>query len=539
MATEQPRNTSSYDQSTYEADVKELHSLGYAQELLRRMSGFSNFAISFAIICIVAGGITAFGTGLSAAGGASIGIGWPVGALFAFIVAMAMGQIASAYPTAGGLYHWGSILGGRGWGWATAWFNLLGLIFVVASVDVGVYLLLNGLILTPLFGLDLSTIGNIDLFGTTFSVPQFIIVAIIIATQAMFNHFGIRLTTLLTDFSGYLIFATAIVLTIALLVFAPSLDFSRLFTFKNFTGDPGAGVWPQTNSMLTAFLLGLLLVCYTITGFDASAHTSEETRDAAKIVPRGMMQSVFWSGLFGYIMVCAFVLAMPSVEEGAAQGWNVFYWLYSGSTMPGILRALLSIGIVVSNYLCALAGLTSLSRMTFAFARDGGLPFSNALKTVSPVYRTPVVAIWVGAALAVIGTLYAPAFVVLAAGTAVFLYISYAMPVAAGLLVEGKTWTHKGPFNLGAFSKPVAILAIVGALVLAWVGMQPQNEKVFYVGVGLVVLMLVLWFAFERRRFAGPPTGERIALRQAEIADIEARLEHEGAQSAQSPQPLA
>src|SRR6185295_19207712 len=202
---------------------------------------------------------------------------------------------------------------------------------------------------------------------------------------------------------------------------------------KNFTGDVGAGVWPQTNNMLTAFLLGLLLVCYTITGFDASAHTSEETRDAARNVPRGMLQSVFWSGLFGYIMVCAFVLAMPSVEEGAAQGWNVFYWLYSGSTMPGILRALLSIGIVVSNYLCALAGLTSLSRMTFAFARDGGLPFSNALKTVSPVYRTPVVAIWVGAGLTVIGTLYAPAFFVLATGCAVYLYLSYAMPVAAGL----------------------------------------------------------------------------------------------------------
>ncbi|MFL5807199.1 MAG: amino acid permease [Roseiflexaceae bacterium] len=524
MATERPQNTDSYNQSTYEADVHELHSLGYAQELLRRMSGFSNFAISFAIICIVAGGITAFQVGLSAAGGASIGIGWPVGALFAFIVAMAMGQIASAYPTAGGLYHWSSILGGRGFGWATAWFNLLGLIFVVASVDVGLYGLFNGLILGPFFGVDLTKIGNFDMLGTTFSIPQFIIVTIIVATQAMFNHFGIRMTTILTDFSGYLIFATAIILTIALLIFAPSLDFSRLFTFKNFTGDPGAGVWPQTNSMFTAFLLGLLLVCYTITGFDASAHTSEETRDAARIVPRGMMQSVFWSGLFGYFMVCAFVLAMPSVEEGAGQGSNVFYWLLGGSAMPGPLRALLSVGIVASNYLCALAGLTSLSRMTFAFARDGGLPFSNALKTVSRLYRTPVVAIWVGATLTVIGTLYAPAFGVLAAGCAVYLYLSYAMPIAAGLLAEGKTWTHKGPFNLGVFSKPVAVLAILGGLILAWVGMQPPNEKVFYVGVALVVVMAVIWFAFERRRFAGPPTGERIAARQAEITEIEARL---------------
>ncbi len=157
---------------------------------------------------------------------------------------------------------------------------------------------------------------------------------------------------------------------------------------------PAAGCGHKPTTCVTAFLLGLLLVCYTITGFDASAHTSEETRDAARIVPRGMMQSVFWSGLFGYFMVCAFVLAMPSVEEGAAQGWGVFNWLLEGSGMPQALRAVLSIGIVASNYLCALAGLTSLSRMTFAFARDGGLPFSNALKTVSPIYRTPVVAIW-------------------------------------------------------------------------------------------------------------------------------------------------
>ena len=527
------RNDAAGPGHDHDADVHELHGMGYAQELMRRMSGFSNFAISFAIICIVAGGITAFQSGLSAAGGASIGIGWPIGALFAFIVALAMAQIASAYPTAGGLYHWASILGGKGWGWATAWFNLLGLVFVVASVDVGLYFLLNGLILAPL-GMDLSQVGNVELFGAPFSIPQFVIVALIVTTQALFNHFGIRVTTLLTDFSGYLIFATAIILTLALLAFAPSLDFGRLVSFANYTGDPGAGIWPQTDSIFKAFLLGLILVCYTITGFDASAHTSEETRDAARVVPRGMLQAVFWSGLFGYLMVCSFVLAMPTVEEGAAQGFNVFYWLLNGSAMPGFLRALLSVGIVLSNYLCALAGLTSLSRMTYAFARDGGLPFSNALKTVSAVYRTPVVAIWVGALLTIIGTLYAPAFLVLAAGCAVFLYLSYVMPVAAGLLAEGRTWTHKGPFNLGIFSKPVAVLAIVGGLVLAWVGFQPPNEKVLYVGVAMAAVMIVIWFAFERRRFEGPPTGEKILQRQAEIAAIEERLrEQEAAANAQ------
>ena len=117
--------------------------MGYSQELKRRMSSFSNFAISFSIICILAGGITSLQLGTNAVGGAAAGIVWPIGVIFAFIVALAMAQVASAYPTAGGLYHWSSILGGKGWGWATAWFNLLGLIFVTAAVNVGAYQLLG------------------------------------------------------------------------------------------------------------------------------------------------------------------------------------------------------------------------------------------------------------------------------------------------------------------------------------------------------------------------------------------------------------
>src|SRR5665811_2355309 len=129
-------------------DERQLHSMGYAQELSRRMGGFQNFAISFSIICILAGGITSFPLAISSGGGFEAGIGWLVGGVFAMVVATSLGQIASAYPTAGGLYHWSSILGGRGWGWATAWINMLGYIIGVGSVNVGVYLLFTQLILT-------------------------------------------------------------------------------------------------------------------------------------------------------------------------------------------------------------------------------------------------------------------------------------------------------------------------------------------------------------------------------------------------------
>lgn len=477
-------------------DAKLLASIGYKQELSRRMSAFSNFAISFSIICILAGGISAFPSALGAGGGASIGLGWLVGACFAGLVAAGMAQIASAYPTAGGLYHWGSILGGKGFGWTAAWFNLLGLVFVTASVNFGVYDPFFKSLFLPAIGVDTSGFGFWH---------QTLFIAGVTLSQALLNHFGIRLTTRLTDLSGYLIFIVAILLIASLLIFSPvALDFSRLFTFTNFTGAEGSA-WPQNESMVVVFLLGLLLTIYTITGFDASAHTAEETKNAATNVPKGILNAVFWSALFGYIMVCTFVLVMPNLADGVKQGVGFLDALLS--SVPAWLKVVLATGILACNYLCGLACVTSASRMTYAFSRDGGLPFSSTLRKVDDKYKTPVNAIWTAAAAAIIATLYGDAFLVLATGCAVLLYISYIMPIAAGIWAEGRTWTHKGPFNLGALSKVVAVLATLGGLVLVWVGVQPPNDKVLYLVVGLSIVLLVLWWgAGVRKSFQGPPS---------------------------------
>lgn len=524
------------DEQHHEADVKQLHSMGYAQELSRRMGLFQNFAISFSIICILAGGITAFPLSLSAAGGASLGIGWPIASVFALLVACALGQIASAYPTAGGIYHWASILGNKGYGWAAAWLNLLGLMFVVSSVNVGLWWLVRDLMLPNVFHMDTAYLVS----AATFDIGwwyQTIFVIIVTTAQAVVNHRGIKLTTLVTDFSGYLIFVVTIVLIVGLIAAAPvAIDFSRLFTFADYTGDAGGGVWPTPTGdrwlgaifpgAFAALILGLLQGVYTITGFDASGHTSEETRNAAHEVPKGMIHSVFWSGLFGYIMVCAFVLAMPSVEEGAKQGWVSFPWTMQASGMPESLKDILIIGIVVANFLCALAGLTSCSRMLFAFSRDGGVPwFSRSLRKVSKEHRTPANAIWASAVLSIVATLYGDAFIVLSTGCAVFLYVSYAMPIGAGLLAEGKTWTKKGPFDLGGASKLVAALAVIGCVVLVVVGVQPPNEKVGYLLLGGIIALIIIWHLVEKNRFAGPPlTDEAVKARQAEIAREEAAL---------------
>jgi amino acid transporter len=503
-----PKHQSADDSKVIAEDIRNLHSMGYAQELARRMHGFSNFAISFSIICILSGGINSLGQGISGVGGAAIGIGWPLGCLVSMVFALGMAQIASAYPTAGGLYHWGSILGGVGWGWLTAWFNLLGLITVLGAINVGTYTFFQGA-----FGPALGLNGSYD--------EQVIFMVLITGTQAMFNHFGIGITTRLTDISGYLILGVTLVLTLALLWFAPHIDVSRLWTFHNYSGDLGGAVWPLSNSMMFVFLLGLLLPIYTITGFDASAHTSEETVDASRAAPRGMVRAVLISMLAGWILLCAFVLAIPDMDKAAAAGWGVFFHTTNQIFPAGLVTAI-NLGILVSQYLCGLATVTSCSRMIFAFARDQGLPFSERLRRVHHTHRVPVAAIWTAAVLAILFTAYTPVYSTVVSVTVIFLFISYGIPVVLGYFAWGKRWTKMGPWNMGEGKyKLVALLCLLSMCLILFLGVQPPNDKALWITIAFLVATALVWFGTEKRRFKGPPQGVMIQGLQEQIKAAE------------------
>jgi amino acid transporter len=505
-----------YTETDRKQDIQALHSMGYAQELERRMSRFSNFAVSFSIICILSGGINSLAQATSGAGGGAIGIGWPVGCAISGVFAIAMAQIASAYPTAGGLYHWGSILGNRFWGWLTAWLNLIGLVTVLAAINVGTWTFFAGA-----FGDKIGLVS--DTSTAAGYAQQLIFVAIITTIQAVINHRGISVTAKLTDFSGYLIFLTAIALTLACFVWAKSWDFSRLWTFHNYSGLPegDSPVWPKSDSIFFVFLLGLLLPIYTITGYDASAHTSEETQKAALWAPRGMVSSVWWSALFGWLLLCSFVLIIPDMDEAAKQGFNVFFWAVNGA-MPAAVAFILYCAILLSQFLCGLATVTSASRMIFAFSRDGGLPGSTALKRVSPHFRTPVAAIWTAAVLSVVFTIPTSVYTTVVSVTVIFLFISFAVPIALGLFAFQRTWTKMGPWNIGGLYRLVAILSIISAILIFYIGVQPPNDKALWITIGFVIITAIVWFGFENRRFSGPPIGEMIVKRQDEIARAEA-----------------
>jgi amino acid transporter len=501
-------------------DKKILHSMGYAQELSRSMSKFSNFAISFSIICTLSGGINSFAQATSSIGGAGAGIAWIVGCALSGMFALAMAEIASAYPTAGGLYHWASILGNTFWGWLTAWLNFLGLITVLGAINIGTAFYFAGTFGSS-FGFDGSTPAQIVGF-----------VALVTIGQALINHFGIKLTAMLTDISGYIILITTLVLIVACLAYAPALDFSRLWTFTNSSGEVGGNVFPQSDNMTYLFLLCLLLPVYTITGYDASAHTSEETVNAAVSVPKGIVSAVLWSSLAGWLMLCAIVLAIPDMAVGAKQGWGVFFETMN-AVLPVWLKTLVYLGILIAQLICGLATVTSASRMLFAFSRDNGVPMgSKALATVSKSWRTPVNAIWTSTVLAILYVFLAQfisiggtnIYTIVVNSTLVFLFLSFVIPIVLGAFAYGTAkWPKSGPWSMGAgLYKLVSLLSVVGMVVIFYIAIQPPNDKVLWIVLGTLAVLVVLWFAVESRRFKGPPVGEEIKRRQAEIAKREA-----------------
>jgi amino acid transporter len=226
---------------------------------------------------------------------------------------------------------------------------------------------------------------------------------------------------------------------------------------------------------------------------------------AARNVPKGMLRSVYLSGLVGWVMVSSFVMAMPDVGEAARQGTDVFAWLMK-RVAPGQTGVVLWVAIVVANYLCGLACMTSTSRMMYAFARDGGLPWSRAISQVSPRRQTPVVAIWTTGGLALASTVYAPVYSTLTAACVVFLYLSYVMPTIVGLRALGRTWTRMGPFDLGRRAyRVLGVVAIAGVALLVWIGVQPPNEKALGVTAAMTALLIGAWWLRVRRTFRGPP----------------------------------
>jgi amino acid transporter len=466
-------------------DARDLRGLGYAQELFRTMGGFSNFAISFSIISILTGAVTLYEHGLAMGGPAEMALGWPLVSLFTLAVALSMAELASALPTSGTMYHWASRLGGKGWGWFTAWFNLAGQLSALAAIDYGC-----ALFVTPLLGLP------------TTGAWLLVVYAAILTSHALINHFGIRLVAWLNDFSVTVHVVGVIVIVGALLLFAPKQPVG--FFFARVTSNSEG--WPYW----WAFVVGLLQAQWTFTGYDASASVSEETVDPRRRVPWGIVMAVVVSSVVGYLLLIALTLAIRDIPAmlNARDA--------RGNDIPAVIAILVGalgerVGSLFTGlaamamWFCGLSAVTWSSRTIYAFARDNGLPGSALWRQVSAKYLTPAPAVWLSVLVAAIATLSGGAYAVVTSISVIGLYFSYIIPVYLAFRARGTVAEpRRGPWHLGRFGWAINLVAVLWVLFIAVILSIPDDMRAGKTMLGLTLLLGIWYRARERHRFRGP-----------------------------------
>ncbi|HVB43446.1 MAG TPA: amino acid permease [Streptosporangiaceae bacterium] len=504
------------------SDEETLHRLGYAQELRRRMSGFSNFAVSFTIISILSGCLTLYGYGMATGGPAVIVWGWPFVGVMTLFVGLAMAEVCSSYPTAGGLYYWSAKLArknGPAWSWFTGWFNFLGQVAVTAGIDFGAAFFINAF---------LALQWNVS----TKPWVTIVIYGCVLLVHGLLNQFGIRLVALLNDISVWW-HILGVLIIVAVLALAPAHHQSAGFVFGHFVND--TGLFPRSHgfSLGTLYIvaIGLLLAQYTFTGYDASAHMTEETHQASTAGPRGIVMSIVVSLFAGWILLIGITFAIQNYEPEHLSATGVppaqIFIDAVGST-GGKLLLLIAIG---AQLFCGMSSVTANSRMIYAFSRDGALPGSRIWHKVNHRTRTPTNAIWLAASFAfVLGLPYLKNYTAYAAVTSIAvigLYIAYVLPTFLRLR-QGKSF-QRGPWHLGRWSYVVGWVAVVWVAIITILFMLPQaapiNALTFNYAVVAVAVVLgfagIYWLVSAKNWFTGP----KVQGTAEELAAIEHELE--------------
>jgi len=516
-ATRPPDSAGSATGATGE-DERQLAEMGYRQELSRAWSGFTNFAISFTIISVLAGTFTTFSFAWQNGGPIAVSIGWPVLCFFVLMVGFSMAELTSRYPTAGGPYWWAHDLGGKGWSWMTGWFNIVGLIGIVASVAYGAALFLNSLL--ALYSLDILGVNFAD--DVHILAETFLLFLIILVFVTLLNVFADRGLAMLNNISvGWHILGTAVV--IGLLVFVPDDHQSASFVFGERLNNNGFFDGSTSNFGFWFFVLptGFLLAMYTQTGYDASAHTAEETRNAAVAAAQGVWRAIFYSALIGWFVLLAFLFAANDVGAvNDAAGFPVAIFTSALDTWAAKLLILIA---VIGQIFCVTAGLTSASRTWYAFSRDRGMPGWAIFRRINrdKVPFNAVIAVSLFSLLISIPALFGKndvpfAFFALTGICTVGLYLAYIIPVYLRLRA-GDSFTP-GPWNLGRRYKLVNILAIAFVILVVYAlnlpytpGGLPWNDDfdaslVNYTPLAILLpLVFGLWYLVSaKNRYQGP-----------------------------------
>lgn len=511
-----------HEQEIIFEDERRLAALGYKQELKRSFSAFSNFAISFSIISVLSGCFTTFGQAWNNGGPVAISIGWPIVSFLILIIGFCLAELASAYPVSGGIYWWASKLGGAKAGFYTGWLNLIGLLAVTASVVYGAATFLNITIGTysPAYALSFLQGDSIN--------QQFFWFTTIMIIITVLNCFSSEILAVLNNISVWWhVFGVAVVIIILILVPAQHQAMKWVFTAQinnsGFSG--GLTYW------IYVLPLGLLLTQYTITGFDASAHLSEETKGAHIAAAKGIWKSIFYSAIGGYLLLLGFLYAAtkPEVVSSFDPAVNPYG---SGSVisilfyaLPPIFFKLVLVISTAGQLFCAVACLTSCSRMLFAFSRDGAVPGHQNWSKVNRK-KVPANAVLASAVTGILITLPAlwksprgipTAFYAVVSVGVIGLYLAFVIPIWQRWKM-GNTFTP-GAWNTGKHYKWMCLVAVAEIVIMCVFFILPfepaaipWNKDFTWLAVnyapilvGLTLFFLWIWWHVSVKKwFTGP-----------------------------------
>ena len=406
----------------------------------------------------------------------------------------------------------------------SARFNLLGQVAVTTGITFGC----AGLI---------STTATVQSSYTPTAAKTIGIYAALLVSHTLVNSFGVKFLRYLNDTSVVLHSIGVSCFAIAVLAKAPTHQSAKFVfaTFYDGTGETGSEGWSMRASPAYVAVCGILMAQYTITGYDASAHLSEETNNASWNAPLGVLMSVGVSAVFGFFLIISLLFSIQDFANtvGSPVGQPVTQILIDIFGPKGAI-ALMTL-IICCVWHAGLFSLTSNSRMMFAFARDRGLPpfFDHVDPKFGAPIRTVCLAAFLAFLLAIPSLGSSVAFSAATSIATIGLYISYGLPILIGLIYHDDF--QKGPFNLRWASRPIALIACLYIGFITIVFCLPElnpvtSQTLNYtpVAVGIVAAWAFgSWFLWARRWFTGPirqieeermgiPIGDPAKLVQAE-----------------------
>ncbi|WPH03423.1 amino acid permease [Acrodontium crateriforme] len=487
-------------------DDAHLAAMGVKQELKRNFSPLSMLGLAFAILNSWTALSTSLSLALPSGGPTSVVWGLVTAGVCNLCVAASLAEFLSAYPTAGGQYHWVSCITNTGkwkkWmpilSWVTGWINVFGWMALTAT---------GGLLGSQL------VVGVIGLYNTAYKVKawhQFLIYIGYNIAAGLLNAFA---NSILPYFNKAAIFWSVsgfMVITITVLACAAPTYNSGDFVFREFINQTG---WPDG----IAWLLGLLQGGLGLTGYDAVAHMIEEIPNAAIEGPKIMVYCVMIGIFTGFIFLVSLLFVAGNIETAIESPAGILGAIFFNATGSNAGTVCLLMFPLVCMLFATTSIMTTSSRMTYAFARDRGLPFSKFFSRVHPTLDVPLEALGFTFGVVIIfGCIFlgsTAAFNAITSASVVALGVSYGIPVAINLLRGRKMLPTTRAFVLPAWFAWTANIVGVAYVILTTVlfvfppAIPVTGSSMNYcIVVFFIVLVIstIQWFVDGRKYYHGP-----------------------------------